>query len=154
ENVLMWFRDFEVDALRMDAVHAIKDFSPNHILREIKQQVNKLSEQTGRPYYLIAEVDLNDTKFINPIEEKGFCMDGRWVDEFQQELRVDIGNTKTGYYSEFDGLKQLNKTYKEVYVYDGVYSKDRKKIFGTKVGTHPRKQFVVFSQNHDQIGNR
>lgn len=154
ENVLMWFRDFEVDALRMDAVHAIKDLSPVHILREIKQHVVKLTAQTGRPYYLIAEVDLNDTKFIDPLEEKGFGLDGQWVDEFHHALRVATGNTKTGYYSEFEGLRHLAKSYKDVYVYDGIYSEHRKKIFGTKVGSHPGKQFVVFSQNHDQVGNR
>ncbi len=154
ENVLMWFRDFQIDALRMDAVHAIKDLSPNHILREIKQHVNKLSEQTGKPYYLIAEVDLNDTKFIDPLEEKGFGLNGQWVDEFHHALRVASGNSKTGYYSEFDGLRHLAKSYKDVYVYDGVYSSHRKKQFGTKIGAHPGKQFVVFSQNHDQVGNR
>lgn len=154
ENVLMWFRDFQIDALRMDAVHAIKDFSPTHILREIKQHVNKLSEQTGKPYYLIAEVDLNDTKFIDPLEKQGFGLDGQWVDEFHHALRVASGNTKTGYYSEFEGLEHLAKSYKDVYVYDGVYSRHRKKIFGSKLGNHPGKQFVVFSQNHDQVGNR
>ncbi len=138
----------------MDAVHAIKDLSPNHILREIKEHVNKLSEQTGRPYYLIAEVDLNDTKFIDPLAEKGYGLDGQWVDEFHHALRVASGNSKTGYYSEFDGLKHLAKSYKNVYVYDGIYSDHRKKHFGTKVGSHPGKQFVVFSQNHDQVGNR
>ena len=154
ENVLMWFRDFHIDALRMDAVHAIKDLSPNHILKEIKQNVNKLTELTGKRYYLIAEVDLNDTKFIDPIEEKGYGLDGQWIDEFHHALRVAAGNTKTGYYSEFDGIKHLAKSYKDAYVYDGVYSEHRKKVFGTKVGNNPGKQFVVFSQNHDQVGNR
>src|SRR3989337_3900925 len=68
ENVLMWFRDFHIDALRMDAVHAIKDFSPTHILREIKQYVNKLMSETGRKHYLIVELDLNDNRFINPLD--------------------------------------------------------------------------------------
>lgn len=154
ENVLMWFRDFHIDALRMDAIHAIKDLSPTHILKEIKQHVNSLTQSTGKPYYLIAEVDLNDTKFIDPLEENGYGLDGQWVDEFHHALRVSSGNTKTGYYSEFDGLRHLAKSYKEVYVYDGIFSQHRKKTFGTKVGAHPGKQFVVFSQNHDQVGNR
>lgn len=154
ENVLMWFRDFHIDALRMDAIHAIKDLSPTHILKEMKQNVNSLTQATGKPYYLIAEVDLNDTKFIDPLEENGYGLDGQWVDEFHHALRVSSGNTKTGYYSEFDGLEHLAKSYKEVYVYDGIFSQHRKKTFGTKIGAHQGKQFVVFSQNHDQVGNR
>lgn len=154
DNVLMWFRDFHIDALRMDAIHAIKDLSPTHILKEIKQNVNSLTQATGKPFYLIAEVDLNDTIFIDPLEERGYGLDGQWVDEFHHALRVSSGNTKTGYYSEFDGLKHLAKSYKDVYVYDGIFSHHRKKTFGTKIGAHPGKQFVVFSQNHDQVGNR
>ena len=64
ENVLMWFRDFHIDALRMDAVHAIKDFSPVHILKEMKLHVDKLMEQTGRKHYFIVELDLNDDSII------------------------------------------------------------------------------------------
>lgn len=153
ENVLMWFRDFHVDALRMDAVHAIKDFSPKHILREIKQYVNQLSAETGRKHYLIAELDLNDPRFINPLEKDGFGIDGQWIDEFHHALRVTAGGEKSGYYSDFNGIKHLEKSYRDAYVYDGQYSPHRKKIFGTK--THNSgEQLVVFSQNHDQVGNR
>ncbi|WP_224995277.1 malto-oligosyltrehalose trehalohydrolase [Cesiribacter sp. SM1] len=154
ENVLMWFRDFHIDALRMDAVHAIKDFGPNHILREIKQHVNRLMEETGRRHYLIAEVDLNDTRFINPLEEGGYGFDAQWIDEFHHALRVTAGEEKTGYYSDFDGLTHLAKSYEDAYVYDGQYSPHRNKFFGTKAENNPGKQFVVFSQNHDQVGNR
>jgi maltooligosyltrehalose trehalohydrolase len=154
ENTLMWFRDFHIDALRMDAVHAIKDFSPVHILREIKQEVNKLMAATGRKHYLIVELDLNDNRFINPLEEHGFGMDGQWIDEFHHALRVSAGEERTGYYSDFNGLSHLAKAYKDAYVFDGQYSPHRKKIFGIKAENNPGKQFVVFSQNHDQVGNR
>ena len=154
ENVLMWFRDFHIDGLRMDAVHAIKDLGPKHILREIKEHVNALMKETGRKYYLIAEVDLNDPKYINPLEKNGFGLDGQWIDEFHHALRVASGNTKTGYYAEFEGVAHLAKSYKDAYVYDGIYSEHRKKTFGTPAKDNPGKQFVVFSQNHDQVGNR
>lgn len=154
ENVLMWFRDFHIDALRMDAVHAIKDLGPNHLLREMKQQVNRLMEETGRRHYLIAEVDLNDTRFINPLEEGGFGLDAQWIDEFHHALRVAAGEPKTGYYSDFDGIAHLAKAYEDAYVYDGQFSPHRLKHFGTKAENNPGKQFVVFSQNHDQVGNR
>lgn len=154
ENALMWFRDFHIDALRLDAVHAIKDFSPNHILREIKQQVDKLMEKTGRKHYLIAELDLNDVRFINPLEKGGYGLDAQWIDEFHHALRVTSGEPQTGYYSDFNGISYLAKAFKDAYVYDGIYSPHRYKIFGTKTDENPGKQFVVFSQNHDHVGNR
>jgi maltooligosyltrehalose trehalohydrolase len=154
ENVLMWFRDFHIDALRMDAVHAIKDFSPKHILREIKEYVNQLMEETGRTHYLIIECDLNDTKFINPLEEQGYGMDAQWIDEFHHALRVTVGEERTGYYADFDGLNHLAKAYRDAYVYDGQYSPHRHRSFGVRAEDNPGEQLVVFSQNHDQIGNR
>jgi maltooligosyltrehalose trehalohydrolase len=154
ENALMWFRDFHVDALRLDAVHAIKDFSPNHILREIKQHVDALMQETGRTHYLIAELDLNDNRFINPLQEGGYGMDGQWIDEFHHALRVSATGERTGYYSDFIGIDHLAKAYKDAYVFDGQYSEHRKKFFGVKAENNPGRQFVVFSQNHDQVGNR
>ncbi|WP_181306375.1 malto-oligosyltrehalose trehalohydrolase [Rufibacter sp. XAAS-G3-1] len=154
ENLLMWFRDFHIDAVRMDAVHAIKDFSPNHILREMKQHVNELMEATGRKHYMIVELDLNDTRFINPLEEQGFGMDAQWVDEFHHALRVTITGENTGYYSDFSGIAHLAKAYEDAYVYDGQFSPHRNKTFGIKAENNPGQQFIVFTQNHDQVGNR
>ena len=154
ENCLMWFRDFHVDALRLDAVHAIKDFGPKHILQEMKEKVNQLVAAIGKECYLIAESDLNDVRYINAIEKCGYGMDAQWADDFHHALRVTSGNTKTGYYVEYDGIRDLAKSYRGAYVYDGVYSKGRKKSFGTRAVHNPGKQFVVFSQNHDQVGNR
>ncbi len=154
ENVLMWFRDFHVDALRLDAVHAIKDFSAVHILREIKMHVNQLTKETGRTHHLIVELDLNDPKFINPLEEQGFGMDAQWIDEFHHALRVTATGESTGYYSDFTGISHLAKAYQDAYVYDGQYSPHRFKKFGLKAENHPGQQFIVFSQNHDQVGNR
>ncbi len=154
ENVLMWFRDFHVDALRLDAVHAIKDFSAVHILREIKMQVNQLMKETGRTHHLIVELDLNDPKFINPLEEQGFGMDAQWIDEFHHALRVTATGERTGYYADFTGISHLAKAYQDAYVYDGQYSPHRFKKFGLKAENNPGQQFIVFSQNHDQVGNR
>jgi maltooligosyltrehalose trehalohydrolase len=154
ENVLMWFRDFHVDALRMDAVHAIKDFGPEHILSEIKSRVNELVEETGRQHYLIIECDLNDTRFINPQDKAGFGMDSQWIDEFHHALRITAGGEQTGYYSDFNGIADLAKSYNDAYVYDGQYSPHRDKKFGVKAYDNPGQQFIVFSQNHDQVGNR
>ncbi|MDQ1139140.1 malto-oligosyltrehalose trehalohydrolase [Pedobacter agri] len=154
ENVLMWFRDFHIDALRLDAVHAIKDLSATHILKEIKEYVNKLSEFTGRTHHLIVELDLNDNKFINPVEQGGYAMDAQWIDEFHHALRVTSGQAKTGYYADFNGIEHLAKAFTDAYVYDGQYSPHRKKKFGIEAKGNAGKQFTVFSQNHDQVGNR
>ncbi len=154
ENALMWFRDFHVDALRLDAVHAIKDFSAVHVLFHLRQRLDKLMAATGRKHYLIVELDLNDTRFINPGERGGFGMDGQWIDEFHHALRVTAGEPPTGYYEDFAGIAHLAKAYRDAYVYDGQYSPHRKKKFGIKAEDNPGQQFVVFSQNHDQVGNR
>ena len=153
ENALMWFHDFHIDALRLDAVHAIKDFGATHILREIKMYVNQLMKETGRTHYLIVELDLNDNRYINPLEQQGYGMDAQWMDEFHHALRVTAGEERTGYYADFTGIAHLAKAYKDAFVYDGQYSPHRKKTFGIKAD-NPGQQFIVFSQNHDQVGNR
>jgi maltooligosyltrehalose trehalohydrolase len=153
ENVLMWFRDFHIDALRLDAVHAIKDFSPKHILREIKEHVDQLMELTGKQHYLIIECDLNDKRFIDPLTTEGYGMDAQWIDEFHHALRVTAGGNRDGYYADFAPVESLAEAYKHAYVYHGQYSTHRERTFGT-VTENLGDQFIVFSQNHDQVGNR
>ncbi|MBB5394761.1 malto-oligosyltrehalose trehalohydrolase [Mucilaginibacter sp. AK015] len=153
QNALMWFRDFRIDALRLDAVHAIKDFGPKHILQEIREAADALMAETGRTHYLIIEFDLNDNRFINPVNKNGYGMDAQWIDEFHHALRVTAGEERNGYYSDFEGVKHLAKAYRDAYVYDGIYSPGRQKTFGVKTD-NPGVQFVVFSQNHDHVGNR
>lgn len=154
ENALMWFRDFHIDALRMDAIHALKDFSAKHLLQEIREYTNQLMQITGHNHYLLIECDLNDSRFLNPIDKGGYNMDAQWSDEFHHALRVSAGGETNGYYSDFNGIEHLEKAYRDAYVYDGIYSEHRKRIFGGKAAGNPGKQFIVFSQNHDQVGNR
>jgi maltooligosyltrehalose trehalohydrolase len=87
---------FHIDALRLDAVHAIKDFSPKHILREIKEHTDQLMALTHKKHYLIVECDLNDPRFINPADRAGYGMDSQWTDEFHHALRVAAGADKKG----------------------------------------------------------
>lgn len=154
ENVLMWFRDFHIDTLRLDAVHAIKDFGVKHLLQDMRLAVDQLMKTTGRKHYLIVESDLNDNKYINPLSSKGYGMDAQWIDEFHHALRVAAGEPANGYYSDFKGIHFLEKAYRDAYVYDGIYSAHRQKTFGGNAEGNPGGQFVVFSQNHDQVGNR
>lgn len=154
ENALMWFRDFHIDALRLDAVHAIKDLSPAHILSEIKAHTDKLSEISGKPYQLIVELDLNDERYIRSQSKYGYGMDAQWVDEFHHALRVCTGQAREGYYSDFNGVSDLAKSYKDAYVYTGQYSPHRQRNFGMSLQEAYGAKFIVFSQNHDQVGNR
>jgi maltooligosyltrehalose trehalohydrolase len=154
ENVLMWFRDFHIDALRMDAVHAIKDLSPKHILQEISERVNELMTQSGKNYYLVVECDLNNSRFITPVDKGGYGMNAQWTDEFHHALRVTAGGERNGYYTDFNGIEDLANAYQNAYVYHGQYSEQRQKTFGTSTKGIDGKRFVVFSQNHDQVGNR
>lgn len=154
ENVLMWLRDFHIDALRMDAVHAIRDFSPVHILQEITEHVAQLAQQSCKTHYLIAECDLNDARYITPVQKGGYGFDAQWIDEFHHALRVAAGGERNGYYTDFNGIADLANAYQNGYVYHGQYSEQRQKTFGTQTDGINGRQFVVFSQNHDQVGNR
>jgi maltooligosyltrehalose trehalohydrolase len=154
ENALMWLRDFHIDGLRLDAVHAIKDFSPQHFLAELSGKVQDLNRETGRSHFLIAEVDLNDTRFIKPLNQCGFGMDAQWCDEWHHAIHAVLTGEKTGYYSDFGELSQLTKSFSNAYVFTGEYSSHRKKRFGTPTDEFTGDQFVVFIQNHDHTGNR
>lgn len=155
ENALMWLRDFHIDGLRLDAVHAIKDFSAKHILQELKEYVTTLNDLTGKRHFLIAESDLNDVRYINSSEKGGYGIDIQWCDEFHHAIHALVTKEKNGYYSDFgDNVWDLVKSFNEAYVYDGIYSPYRKKRFGSKTKDLSGYKFVVFTQNHDQIGNR
>lgn len=154
ENALMWLRDFHIDALRLDAVHAIKDLGAKHFLAELADHVSELEKLTKRQCYLIAECDLNDPKYIQNRSKCGYGLHAQWIDEFHHALRVTAGEKAKGYYSDFNGIAQLAKSYKDAYVYDGRFSEHRNRTFGAGASHLPSEKFVVFSQNHDQIGNR
>ncbi|MDO6391669.1 malto-oligosyltrehalose trehalohydrolase [Pontibacter sp. BT731] len=154
QNALLWLRDYHIDALRLDAVHAILDTGAKHFLQELQEQVEHLEQQLGRPFILIAESDLNDVRIINPTEKGGFGLAAQWSDDFHHAVHALLTGEDSGYYSDFGKLEQLQKALQHGFVYDGLYSEHRKRTFGSDATANPARQFVVCSQNHDQVGNR
>lgn len=154
QHARLLLEEYRVDALRLDAVHAIKDLSAVPFLAELKELAADISRRTGRHKILIAETDLNDPKYIQPAAKGGYGLDGQWVDEFHHALRALLTGERKAYYEDFGSIGQLEKAFRDTYVYDGVYSPYRKRTFGGRVEGCAYEQFVVFSQNHDQVGNR
>jgi maltooligosyltrehalose trehalohydrolase len=153
-NALSWIRDYHVDALRVDAVHGIFDFGARHILQDIGDAVHGAGEETGRSAYVIPESDLNDARLIRPREVGGYGLDAQWNDDFHHCIRTLLTGERTGYYQDFGRLEDLAKAFREGFVYSGQYSPYRKRDHGGPSTDRPAYQFVVFSQNHDQVGNR
>jgi maltooligosyltrehalose trehalohydrolase len=145
-----WIRDFHVDGLRLDAIHAIYDSSANHVLHELAHRVHARNHRA----LVISESGLNDPKVVRPPSQGGYGHDAQWADDFHHALRVLLTGDRAGYYEEFGRVEQLAKAFRRPFVHDGDYSTFRRRRFGAPAGDRPAEQFVVFDQNHDQVGNR
>lgn len=154
QNALYWLTDFHVDALRLDAVHGIFDFSAHHILAELKEKVAERSAALGRKLHLIAESDLNDSRLLHGRERGGYGLDAQWSDDFHHALHVLLTGERNGYYADFGSLEDLCAVLREGWRYTGQYSIFRKRRHGNSPAGLAAERFVVFSQNHDQVGNR
>jgi maltooligosyltrehalose trehalohydrolase len=153
-NARMWLEDYHVDALRLDAVHAIRDFSAIHFVQQLKDLADEVGRRCNCPKILIAETDLNDPRYIDPPAKGGYGLDGQWIDEFHHALRALMTGETNAYYEDFGSITHLEKAFRNTYVYDGVWSPHRKRTFGGSAESNSYDQFVVFAQNHDQVGNR
>jgi maltooligosyltrehalose trehalohydrolase len=154
QNALAWVTDYHVDALRIDAIHGIFDFGAKHFLRELGEAVHARAAELGRHIYVIPESDLNDVRVINPVKLGGYGLDAQWNDDFHHCLHTLLTGERSGYYEDFGKIEYLEKALREGFVYSGEYSLFRKRRHGNSSGHRPASQFVVFSQNHDQVGNR
>ena len=154
QNALYWFEHFHIDALRLDAVHAIYDTSARPFLQELAEEVEAYRRATGKKHYLIAESDLNDTRLIRPRELGGFGLDAQWCDDLHHSLHTLLTGERTGYYVDFGTMDHLIKSLRKGYAYSGQYSFYRKRRHGNSALDRPASQFVVNSQTHDQVGNR
>ncbi len=154
ENALYWITECHIDALRIDAVHAIVDVSARTFLEELALAVQARAEALNRRIYLIAENDRNDPRLIRPRHLGGIELDAQWNDDFHHALHALLTGEQKGYYQDFGRLKQLAKAFREGFVYSGGYSRFRGRRHGDSSLDIPARRFVVFSQNHDQVGNR
>jgi maltooligosyltrehalose trehalohydrolase len=153
-SALAWITDYHIDGLRIDAIHGIFDFSARHFLQELGEAIHRKAEELGRRIFVIPESDLNDARAIAPVELGGYGLDAQWNDDFHHCLHALLTGERAGYYEDFGTLDHLVKAYEEGFVYSGRYSSFRKRRHGNSSRERPARQFVVFSQNHDQVGNR
>lgn len=154
QNALYWLDEFHVDGLRLDAVHGIFDFSAHHILAELNERAQELAARTGRTLHVIAESDLNDARLLHDPSHGGYGLDAQWSDDFHHGLHTLLTRETSGYYRDFGSLTDLGVAIRDGWCYAGRYSRFRKRRHGNSPAGVARERFVVFSQNHDQVGNR
>jgi maltooligosyltrehalose trehalohydrolase len=154
ENALAWLRDYHIDGLRIDAVHAIVDTSAIHFLEELCADVRALEIDVGRPFLLIAESDLNDPRIVRPGDIGGYGLDAQWNEDFHHALHAALTGERVGYYADFGSLSDLAATLERGFVYDGRHSVYRDRRHGRPLTGVSGQRLVGCLQNHDQIGNR
>jgi maltooligosyltrehalose trehalohydrolase len=156
DNAAMWLRDYHVDGLRLDAVHALYDARAVHILEDLAMETGGLSAALGKPFPLIAESDLNDPRLITSREAGGYGLTAQWSDDFHHALYVSLTGDKTGYYADFDSAAALAKVFEQGFFHTGTRSSFRGRTHGHPIDTWRTAtwRLVVCSDNHDQIGNR
>jgi maltooligosyltrehalose trehalohydrolase len=155
DNALMWLRDYHVDGLRLDAVHAFVDNSAVHFLERLSEEVDELEAVLGRHLVLIAETDQNDPRIIRSREAHGYGIDAQWSDDFHHALHAVLTRERSGYYEDFGRLWHLARAIQYAYVYAGHPSDHRERRHGRPLPADvPGWRFVVAAQNHDQVGNR
>jgi maltooligosyltrehalose trehalohydrolase len=150
QSAVGWVRDSGFDGLRLDAIHAIFDASAEHIVAAVARRVHAVRDDA----LVIAESGLNDPRVMRDRAVGGWGCDGAWADDFHHSVRTLVTGELDGYYADFGSVAQLAKAWHRPYVYDGNYSRFRRHRYGAPAGDVPPERFVVFDQNHDQVGNR
>ncbi len=150
ENAVRWIEEFHVDALRLDAIHAIVDQSADPFLAQLARRVRAAS----RPAFLIAETNRNDPRIFEPPAHGGPGLDAQWLDDFGRALESYLTGDRTGFYADYGRLSDVARAYEEGYVLAGQYSHYRHRHHGQpSIGVAPDR-FFAYLQTHDQIGNR
>jgi maltooligosyltrehalose trehalohydrolase len=146
ENAAYWIREFQFDGLRLDAVHAIHDPSPRHVLAELRERVRQ--EAPGA--IVVAEDERNDPACI-----QGLGIDAMWADGFHHQVRVTLTGERDGYYAAYaPGVEGLARVIEQGWLYEGQVYPPSGEPRGKPARELPAECFVYCIQNHDQIGNR
>ena len=156
DNALMWLRDYRLDGLRLDAVHALSDNRAVHLLEELAAEVRVLSASLNRELVLIAESDANDPRLVTSGQAGGYGLTGQWSDDFHHALHAVLTGERQGYYQDFGSMAALAKTLRKVFFHDGSWSSFRGRSHGRRVDVAQltADRFICYLQNHDQVGNR
>ena len=154
-NVDHWLRDYHLDGLRLDAVHELHDTRAVHILEEVSESVHELEEELGRHVWVVAETDRNDPRTVLPVAQGGLGIDGQWADDVHHALHVALTGERQGYYEDFGAPGALAKALVSPFFHADTWSTFRGRRHGKPVPDGVEGwRFVVFLQNHDQVGNR
>jgi maltooligosyltrehalose trehalohydrolase len=153
ENALYWLTEYHIDALRLDAIHGIFDFSARHILSELRDRFHEQAARLGQEAWVIAESDLNDVRVLNSRASGGYRLDAQWLDDFHHSVHTYLTGAHRAYLAGFGELRHIQKAITDGFVYDGCYSSFRKRHFGSSSRALPGHRFIAFIQNHDQIAN-
>ncbi|MFC5911497.1 malto-oligosyltrehalose trehalohydrolase [Streptacidiphilus monticola] len=157
-SALAWLRDYHLDGLRLDAVHALADMRAKPFLEELAESVDRLAARIGRPLFLIAESDLNDPRTITSRESGGLGLAGQWSDDFHHALHAAFTGESGSYYGDFAvaPLAAVAKTLTEGFFHNGTWSTVRGRHHGRPLdpARTPLHRLLGYTQTHDQIGNR
>jgi malto-oligosyltrehalose trehalohydrolase len=155
-NALMWLRDYHLDGLRLDAVHALEDHRALNFLEELAAEVQALAALLNRELVLVAESDLNDPRLVSSREAGGYGLTAQWSDDFHHAVHAAVTGERQGYYRDFGSMAALAKTYTRVFFHDGIWSAFRGRSHGRPVDVFrlPAHRFLGYLQDHDQVGNR
>jgi maltooligosyltrehalose trehalohydrolase len=156
DSALMWLRDYHLDGLRLDAVHALVDRGATHLLEQLASEVDSLSTHLRRPLSLIAESDLNDARLITAREAGGYGLHAQWDDDVHHALHAMLTGERQGYYGDFGSPECLAAVLTGAFWHAATWSSFRERTHGRPVDRArlPGHRFVACIQNHDQIGNR
>ncbi|MFI9585724.1 malto-oligosyltrehalose trehalohydrolase [Streptomyces sp. NPDC052236] len=157
-SALAWLRDYRLDGLRLDAVHALADTRALPFLEELSAAVDALSGELERPLFLVAESDLNDPRTTTPRGMCGLGLHAQWNDDFHHALHTALTGESQGYYADFAAapLAAVARTLTHGFFHDGTYSSFRGRTHGRPLDltTTAAHRFLGYAQTHDQIGNR
>jgi maltooligosyltrehalose trehalohydrolase len=153
-SALQWVEEFHVDVLRVDAVHAILDHSPVPFVTDLTAAVNERARELGRRVHVIAESAADDPRTVRPYALGGWGFDAQWNDDFHHCVHALLTGERHGYYQDYGEPGLLAKCFRKGFAYTGEHSAYRARRHGADTDGIPAVRFVVFAQNHDQVGNR